>query len=166
MAARASPNARASDACDPSVPLSETGSPTTTSSAPCLRARSAIACGSGGSTTPSGRAIVPVGSEIAHPARAAPGSTARIRTLAGEPALERLAGHLERPVEVARVALPARLSDVVAAAPATAGDRGRLAHDARGGESALDRFLGEARDDRKAPVVDAADHHRSLAEPR
>jgi hypothetical protein len=59
-------------ACSPSSPDRLVGKPTITRSAPCSATSSAIAAGSGGSTAGSGRASVPVGSEIAQPQRAVP----------------------------------------------------------------------------------------------
>ena len=148
---------RAAAACSPSLPSSETGRPTTTSSAPCSRAIRATSPGSGGSTTPSGRAIVSLGSQIADPARALPWSIARIRIRAGAyppelpgfsstpregiravrlsaagPTLraraDRLGRRLQRLVEPLRLAA-AGLRDVVAAAAPAADDRCRLAND-------------------------------------
>jgi len=65
-------NRSAAFACSPRSPRSVSGWPTTTSSTAWSRTIAAISSRSARATTPSGRAITPVGSETATPVRADP----------------------------------------------------------------------------------------------
>src|SRR4051812_34865016 len=103
------------------------------------------------STTPSGRASVPVGSETATPVRAEPKSSARTFTRASSRRDDVLRGS-KRIGDAVRV-LAARLGERRLPSPAPADVLAELAHDLHGVEPALDERLVEIDDEEHPPVV-------------
>src|SRR5918992_3218071 len=129
LRSRRSANVRAAVACAPSSPFRVRGNPTTTRSAPCSRTIRTTAARprfeSGRSTTSSGVATVPEGSEIAHPQRAEPWSRARMRPISAGWSRERVLDlgprSLQRLIEL--LWIPAsRLGESVASATTSAYD--------------------------------------------
>src|SRR5206468_3229222 len=80
-----------------------------------------------------------------------------------ELSLDRLPGRRQRVLQLRGIAA-AGLRHVVAAAPSTADDRRRLAHECRRRYAALDRRLAAERDQADLAVVGAAEHDCRVAE--